>query len=48
MMSEFLLFLILLFQCGLFPMSWDDCRARPSPPSSPITDARPVEHLEMP
>ena len=47
-MLDFLFFLLILFKCGVFPMSWDDCRSRPSPPSVAVVDARPVEHLEAP
>lgn len=36
-MGDLLLFLALLFHCGLMPLSWDSCRSGESPLPAPIT-----------
>lgn len=38
-MAEFFFFLAILLQCGLFPMSPDDCYSRAVPP--PIAETSP-------
>ena len=43
-MAEFFLFLSILIDCGVFPMSWSDCGRRPHPTAI----VQPVERVEAP